>query len=496
VLFGGTDPGRFVPTYMIFCESRVKPQHRYQSPHLPDSKGSDFDRSDVYIITQNALADGTYMNYIRNHYDYSRPDPEKEVTLTNAYKKAWQRSVFKWGWEALDRKNDFPKEPIRIPSPDDSARAFQQFVAEVQSGARPNRGDIVVQDGRVQVTGALAVMEINGILAKNIFDWNKDKHAFYIEESYVIQWMYPYLSPAGVIMKINKEMLPSPQQDPKLWQEIVAKDKAYWDKLTKEFTGREEFMRNADAKKSFSKMRSALAGLYLYRGMLGEAEYAFRQSIQLCPDSPEGNFRLAELCMNQRRYADARALIAEYLTKDEYNNSAKGFLNQITEIEAMDKRRAELQAKLSKGGGADVNDIVELMTIYARLNLHEELVRLSDVVMANDKAPVDCYFQVGILLTSIRRTDKALAAFRKYVSLAPRESRGWVEVGWLCLMSGKANEGYDAWRRAVELGGEATRSQLRSEQRFQALWQDRNLPAPFRELVAPTRPRIGGNFGF
>jgi tetratricopeptide (TPR) repeat protein len=497
VLFGGTDPGRFVPTYMIFCESRVKPQHRFQSPHLPESKGSEFNRSDVYIITQNALADGTYMNYIRNHYDYSRPDPTNEVTLTNAYKKAWQRSVFKWGWEALDRKNDFPKEPIKIPSPDDSARAFQQFVAEVQSGARPNRGDIVVQDGRVQVTGALAVMEINGILAKNIFDWNKDKHAFYVEESYVIQWMYPYLSPAGVIMKINKDMLPSPQQDAKLWQEIIAKDKAYWDKLTKEFTDREEFKRNADAKKSFSKMRSAIAGLYLYRGLYGEAEYAFRQSIQLCPESPEGNFRLAELCMNQRRYADARALIAKYLEIDEYNTSAKGFLEQIKDIEKCDTRRNELQAKLSKGGGADINDIMELMSIYARLNLQEELVRLSDVVMANDKAPVDCYFQTGIMLTSLRRTDKALAAFRRYVALAPRDPRGWVEVGWLSLMSGKANEGYDAWRRAIELGGEATRSQLRSEQRFQGLWQDRNLPAPFRELVQPTKARVGGgNFGF
>jgi tetratricopeptide (TPR) repeat protein len=163
----------------------------------------------------------------------------------------------------------------------------------------------------------------------------------------------------------------------------------------------------------------------------------------------------------------------------------------------MDKRRTELQAKLSKVGGSDINDILELMTIYARLNLHEELVRLSDVIMANDRAPGDCYFQVGMMLASIRQTDKALAAFRRYVVLAPKDPRGYVEVGWLCLMTpGKTNEGYDYWRRAVDLGGEATRSQLRSEQRFQPLWQDRNLPAPFRELVQPTRPRVGGNFGF
>jgi tetratricopeptide (TPR) repeat protein len=492
VLYGGTDPGRFVPTYMIFCESRVKPQHRYQSPYLPESKGRDFDRSDVYIITQNALADGTYMNYIRDHYDYSRPNPEDPKTLEKF--SPWQRSVFKWGWNALDRKNDFPKAPIRIPTPDDSARAFQQFVSEVQSGARPNRGDIVIENGRVQVTGALAVMEINGILAKYIFDWNKTNHAFYVEESYVIQWMYPYLSPAGVIMKIEKEMLPAPQQNPKLWQDIVAKDKAYWDKLTKEFTAREEFRRNADAKKSFSKMRSAIAGVYLFRGMMAEAEYAFRQSVELCPESPEGNFRLAELCMNQRRYADARQLIAAYLAIDEYNASAKGFLNQINDIETCDKRRTELQAKL--GSGANINDVMELLSIYARLNLQNELSQLSGMVLNNDKAPAECLFQVGTLLNNVRRPDLAVNAFRRYVALVPRDPKGWVEMGWLSITQNKSNEGYDAWRRAVELGGEATRNQLRTDGRFQPLWQQQNLPPPFRDLVQPSRTRVGGNFGF
>src|ERR1051326_300845 len=64
VLFGGTDPGRFCPTYMIFCDSFVP--HKEQP--VEDQK---FDRRDVYIITQNALADGTYLNYIRAQYNRS-----------------------------------------------------------------------------------------------------------------------------------------------------------------------------------------------------------------------------------------------------------------------------------------------------------------------------------------------------------------------------------------------------------------------------------------
>ena len=69
VLFGGTDPGRFNPTYMIFCESFIP---RSKKPRDPN-----FDRRDVYLITQNALADGTYLDYIRAHYNRSaQQDPD------------------------------------------------------------------------------------------------------------------------------------------------------------------------------------------------------------------------------------------------------------------------------------------------------------------------------------------------------------------------------------------------------------------------------------
>ena len=64
VLFGGTDPGRFCPTYTIFCESFI--------PHdCQPEQDTNFDRRDVYIITQNALADGTYLDYIRAQYNRS-----------------------------------------------------------------------------------------------------------------------------------------------------------------------------------------------------------------------------------------------------------------------------------------------------------------------------------------------------------------------------------------------------------------------------------------
>ena len=76
----------------------------------------------------------------------------------------------------------------------------------------------------MSVHGVGGVMKINGILCRWIFDKNKDKHAFYVEESYVIPWMYPYLEPYGIIMKINHDPLPTPVQDPALWKKIVDRD--------------------------------------------------------------------------------------------------------------------------------------------------------------------------------------------------------------------------------------------------------------------------------
>ncbi|MFZ4397274.1 MAG: protein O-mannosyl-transferase family, partial [Kiritimatiellia bacterium] len=490
VLYGGTDPGRFVPTYMIFCESRVKPQDRYQSKNLPGN-GSTFDRSDVYIITQNALADNTYMSYIRDHYDLSRPDMNKPETVRGY--APWRQFVFGKGWSWLDRAHNFPKEPIRIPTPDDSTKAFQQFVEDWKAGKAPPGADIKIEGGRVQVSGVQAVMAINGILAKWIFEWNKEKHSFYVEESYVIQWMYPYLLPAGVIMKIDKEPLPSPQQDRTRWDEIVAKDKAYWDTLTHDFTNREEFVRNKDAQKSFSKMRSAIAGLYLWRGMLPEAEYAFRQSLQLCPDSPEGCFRLADLLMNQHRYDDARTLMQNYLKVDEYNGNVKGFLNQIDALSKCDQRRVELQKKLSNG--ADINDVMELISIFSRMNMPTEMASLSMNMLNNSNIPPQYLLQLAQLCNDSRRVEMSQECFRRYLARMPQDSRIWIELGWTQLMMNQPSEGLTSWRKAVEISGEAARGLLRTDKRFLPLWQQPNLPEPFRQLIQQSRPPPGLDFG-
>ncbi len=345
IFYGGTDPGRFVPTYMIYS-ARV--------------------REDVYLITQNALADNTYMSVMRDLYG--------------------------------DR--------IWIPSERDSAQAFHRFVDDIQAGRRPKpaHADLKIEDGRVQVTGALGVMEINGILAQSIFERNRDRHDFYIEESYVIRWMYPYLTPHGLIMKINRDPMD-------ISRETVVADRDFWDWYARRLLARDDFLRDVAARKSFSKLRSAIAGLYASRNLRRDAEAAFQEARLLYPLSPEANFRIVqEVFLRQNRFAEAREVLETLLEKDPRNQRIVPFLTQVMQMQASIGRIAELEADLSKQKAVDVNALLQLGKLYIDAGRHDAFMRLGAQVMNNTNIPSIVHFRLAQMYSGIRRTNETIRA--------------------------------------------------------------------------------------
>src|ERR1022692_1703681 len=116
---------------------------------------------------------------------------------------------------------------IYTPTGEDSQRCFQEYLADAQRRLAENKlkpgEEVKVSENLVQVSGQVAVMSINGLLTKVIFDRNPDRE-FYIEESWPLDWMYPYLEPHGLILKLNRQQLPE------LSDEIVQRDRDYWTK--------------------------------------------------------------------------------------------------------------------------------------------------------------------------------------------------------------------------------------------------------------------------
>lgn len=402
IFYGGTDPGRFVPTYMIYS-AEVRP--------------------DVYLITQNALADNTFMNITRDLYG----------------------------------------DTIYIPSMEDSNEAFRRYVDDVNAGRIQAGADIKVEGGKVSVQGVGGVMTINGILAELIFKENKDRHDFYVEESYVIQWMYPYLTPNGIILKLNREPLAS--LDPRL----VQNDHNFWGWYTEWLLDQSKFRRDICARKSFSKLRSAIAGIYEYRRMYAEAEYAYKQSIALYPLSPEAIFRLGQMYLAMQRFDDAAELIGNFHREDPKNESARKFLEQIENNRRLLSRRKDIERKQQETGTLSSEEAMELAQIFRLSNMQNSYRNLAMRLAGDPELPTQYLMSLVQMFAQDGYAGEVVYCLEQLVQRDPNQYWVWLELAAFRAVLGQQEEAVQAARRAIELGGNDAREAILSDQRFQPL---------------------------
>ena len=395
IFFGGTDPGRFVPTYMIY---------------------SALFRPDVYLITQNALADDTYMSVERDLYG----------------------------------------DEIWIPSKEDSAEAFNVYVDEVQRGVRPANGDLKIENGRVQVTGALGVMEINGILTKMMHEHDRLRHSFYVEESYVIPWMYPYLSPHGLIMKINADKTP---YDAKR----AAKDMDFWDWYVRRLLDDPMYRRDFAGQKSFSKLRAAIAGLYQKQGRYREAAQAFREAVALYPASPEATFRYAqEILMPFRKWDQVLEMMDYTDAIDPNNRRTSGLRNYILRIRQLTADIERLEAKRRAKKMTDM-DVLALARCYFEMGRTMEAAQLARGIAAKltDK---DSQHMFATMFLEAHLDADAEAALNRYLKLNPQgDANAWADLAKLQHRGGRKQAAQQSFINGYQIDRQTLFSRLQRD---------------------------------
>jgi hypothetical protein len=588
---------------MIFCESFIPPQGR---------RDPNFDRRDVYIITQNALADNTYLGYIRAHYNRSSQidppffqnflpfvlpkffhGPTPGLGLLDAVFErlgAWiemrRRTGTSWfktgdfinvqslapklrisetqdplskflngklsqqtqgllGSKADDQTlrhalardfNDilqgtngliydaerfqniklpplirqavqesplpnevirlnrrmleeaypkeiakslggvFPDTEIHTPTAEDSQECFNTYLMDAQRRMELHQlkagEDVHVDNGRVSVSGQTAVMGINGLLTKVIFDKNPD-HEFYVEESFPLDWMYPYLTPYGIIMKINRHPVPE------ITQEMVDKDHKFWSLYSarmignwitydstikqvcefaervylkhdyKGFTGDPKFIRDDDAQKAFSKLRSSIgSSVYMWRSgsfktpeeqqrMLKEAEFALKQAVAFCPYSPEAVFHLVQLLLSQRRIDDAILVAKTCHELDPYNGQVQGLLDQL---------------QSEQKGGPAVTAAMIFQQIQQAIQAKDTnlAMNLLEAVMSHPGADSPILMQVAEVYLQLNERPKAEQAVQKATQVAPTIALNWYNLAILRATGGRAAESVQALKKALE----------------------------------------------
>jgi len=703
ILYGGTDPGRFCPTYMIFCESFIPPEAKKNT----DPK---FDRRDVYIITQNALADGTYLNYIRAHYDRSAQkargldtpffqelfrstaerekrwetnalaravqpldrfftgigeaiekdrrvgssyfkdadflelnsfaaqlrqptngiarqiadelSPETRTLLSGSDSKALERALAKdlnrliekglyddramatnvdlrwkatFEWEALSDERQrstqlgpvalqriaaqeslakqrmnriqadlakqaeevearlteagirltphlkafilqapqsftrirlnrqlieaaFPKEiavspggvypdlEMHIASPQESQECFQNYLADAQARLQRNQlrpgEDVKIVDNRVQVSGQVAVMAINGLLTKVMFDQNPNNE-FFVEESFPLDWMYPHLTPFGVIMKINRQPLKS------LPEEVFETDHEFWSQYSERLIGnwitydtpvsnivqfvekvylrhnwsgldegQKKFARDDQGQKAFSKLRSSIGGVYAWRinpvspppaeyrpkdeaevrRIYQEADFAFKQAFAFCPYSPEAVFRYINLLVQPPapltpRLADA-LLIAETAQKlDPYNGQIAGLIGNLRDWNKRLGSTADTQ-KLEEQFRTNPTNFsagLNLAFQYLQAQQMDRALPLLDRIVSHPSVDVPTLLTVVEWYKQLNNFPKIEVVMTRLVQLQPQSAEAWYDLGSIRTSLGRPAEGMTALSNALTL---------------------------------------------
>ena len=414
IYFGGTDPGRGLPT--AFCKSHV-------------------DADPFYTLTQNALADGTYLEYLQRTYGNEKAwlaklaEARQSDAQLRTWDAEWPATVQKL--DSLDLNADDPdykaaqeavndlsqkreeraktllaevqgqataqtaddSKLIYIPTAADSQRCFEDYTQDITRRAeknqlKPGEGFHKDDNGRIQISGQVSVMQINGLLVKLLLDKNS-KRDCYIEESFSFDWMYPQLEPHGLIFKLNRQPLgrlsnDSIEQDHQYWtKEVkpmigdwlkddtsVSEVAAFVEKVFQRhdlsgFKGDPRFVQNDYASKMFSKLRVSIAGLYMWRmqntsdkddkqRMTREADFAFRQAWALCPYSPEALYRYVNCLLIQNRLSDA-LLVAETTAKmpgltDESARQMHSLIDNLKQFQKQKHNEAEVRPVNNREG--------------------------------------------------------------------------------------------------------------------------------------------------
>ncbi len=424
VVFGGTDPGRFVTTYTIFCES-LQPAAFKKDPA--------FDKSGVTIITQNALADSTYMKYIRAHYDESRR----------------QRYCFFERW--LGRNTIYPKETLRLPTQPEVDEIFQKH-AEKKSrrlGGSP-----------VTISGLEDVFAISGDISKKIFDDNKATRPFYVEESFPMEWYYPHAEPWGLFLKIHPEPLPA------ITRESLQRDRAFWDDYTARLLADPKFEHDRPARMGFSKLRHNIANIYTHRSLTEEAEYAYRQALRLAPDNMEATAGFGRMLIEIGRENEAVQLLAQAVGRDPGSETLRE-MHQASLL-ACDTRGAirEIQSKPSP---LAPDDLIVLALAHGKLGEFGDMKAPVLELLARTNIGVDPIKKIAEVTHRYDQVELHLRCLERWSELEPDNLSLLAHGALASQMNGREPLALAFFKKWVAAADAPRRAAMKRDDRFAPL---------------------------
>jgi hypothetical protein len=234
IYVGGTDPGCFIPT---FLNETSEGEH-----HV--------------IMTQNALADGTYLDYLNFVYG------ERLSTLSQEDSQRAYQAYTADALKRMEHDQQFPHEPKQL---------------------RPGEDIHVDEHGNISVSGLIAVMNMNEALFQKLMEKNPDA-SFAIEQSFAFTSIYSNAAPLGPLLELRVR-----GAEAALSPERAAQSVGYWRDISQQLTSDPEAANSTEVRMAYVKAASEQAAMFLDRQLISEAGQTYDIAIQLAASDPKAS---------------------------------------------------------------------------------------------------------------------------------------------------------------------------------------------------------------
>ena len=273
VYVGGTDSGRFIPTLL--------------------NETSEGEHS--IVLTQNALADAAYLQYLRFLYGHQL------ATLTGEDSQRVFQDYMTDAQSRFTHDQDHPDEPNQL---------------------RPGE-DVRLTDGRYQVSGQVAVMLINEKMLETLMNKNPGL-SFALQESFPFKSTYEEAAPLGPIMELRA-------QDPAttFTADTAANVLDYWRTTALQLPIGSDTSQDQEVLRAYAKLATAQAALLTAHNFGAEAEETYRLAIDICPYSPEAVLPYVNLLVSQQRLAEAVPVVESAAKAAPDNQNLRDLLDTL-----------------------------------------------------------------------------------------------------------------------------------------------------------------------
>jgi tetratricopeptide (TPR) repeat protein len=265
VYVGGTDPGCFICT--MLNETTEGEQH--------------------LTLTQNALADTSYIDYLNAVYgdSLSLPTQEDETSAFNQYlADATKRA---------QHDQQFPDEPPQV---------------------LPGE-DIRIGDGPTLVSGQVAVMAINNLLMQTLLQKNPDL-TFAMEESFPLQSSYADAAPLGPIFELRT--------GDAMTADEAAQSVNYWQNQAQNLQAAGES--STTVLLSYAHDADSQGNLLANNNFPAQAAQAYQTALNICPGEQEAIAGLTRVLAQQAQFEQAGQALDAFLQN---NPQASQIVNNL-----------------------------------------------------------------------------------------------------------------------------------------------------------------------